>query len=44
MGFAWWQIDISAAVIRSLEIAGLAHDVKRARSRRSKHQDGVSHE
>jgi stearoyl-CoA desaturase (delta-9 desaturase) len=29
MGFAWWQIDISAAVIRGLELAGLAHDVKR---------------
>ena len=30
-GFAWWQVDISAAVIRGLEVAGLAHDVKRAR-------------
>jgi stearoyl-CoA desaturase (delta-9 desaturase) len=30
MGLAWWQIDISAAVIHGLESVGLASDVKRA--------------
>jgi len=30
-GLAWWQLDISAWVIRALEVVGLATDVKRPR-------------
>lgn len=30
-GLAWWQLDISAWVIRALELVGLATDVKRPR-------------
>jgi len=30
-GFAWWQLDLSAWVIRALELLGLATDVKRPR-------------
>jgi len=30
-GLAWWQLDISAWVIRALEVLGLATDVKRPR-------------
>src|SRR5262249_3562824 len=30
-GLTWWQLDISAWVIRALELVGLATDVKRPR-------------
>jgi stearoyl-CoA desaturase (delta-9 desaturase) len=33
-GLRWWQIDISAAVIRALEAVGLAWDVKRPAAER----------